>query len=109
MGTIPTEMPYTFAEVASCKDKPQDLARDWKNLKSFDGLTNPRKFCGSKIIYYFQFKNLLNCRRDTKGYKTLQEWFADPELKEELWRDTVHRNRRDKAPYPNPTDVYECH
>ena len=109
MATIPTEMPYTFAEVSSCKDKPHELAGDWKNLQTFDGLTNPRKFCGNTIIYYFQFKNMLKCRRDSKGYKTLEEWFTDPELKEELWRDTVHRNRREKAPYPNPTDVYECH
>jgi len=37
------------------------------------------------------------------------EIFADDELREKLWKDTVKRNRRDKAPYPNPTDVYECH
>ena len=109
MTSVPTEMPYTFAEVLSCKDKPQDLPKDWENLKAFDGLTNPRKFCGSKIIYYFQFKNLLRCRRDTKGYKTLEEWFATPELKEELWKEVVRRRVDETHPNPRPVDVYETH
>ena len=46
---------------------------------------------------------------DSKKYKTIEEWFEDPELKEKLWKDSVHRNRREKAPYPSPVDIYECH
>lgn len=108
--TAPTQMPYTFDDILKCKDIDDDkLNKDWKNLYIFDALSNPRKFCGNPIIYKYQFKNLLNCRRGTKGYKTIQEWFDDPELRQKLWEQTIKRNRRDKSPYPSATDVYECH
>lgn len=107
---IPENMPYTLEQVMKCKDITLDaVMKDYKALCDFDAETNPRKFCGNKTIYNYQFKELLKCRRDSKGYKTLQEWFEDPLLKEKLWKDSIHRNRRDKAPYPSPTDVYECH
>lgn len=110
MTTIPETMPYTIEEVLACKDITQEMVwKDYLNLKAFPADTNPRKFCGNKTIYQYQFKELLKCRRDTKNYKTIEEWFADPELKEKLWQDSVKRNRRDKVPYPSPTDVYECH
>ena len=38
----------------------------------------------------------------------LSEIFFDEELKEKLWKKTIKRNRRDKDPFPNATDVYEC-
>lgn len=107
---IPEQMPYSLQEVMNCKNiEPGVVWRDYQLLSKFDADTNPRKFCGNKVIYQYQLKELLKCRRDSKGYKTLDEWFADPVLKEKLWKDTIHRNRRDNAPYPNPTDVYECH
>ena len=107
---MPEKMPYTIEEVLACKDITQEMVwKDYLNLKAFPADTNPRKFCGNKTIYQYQFKELLKCRRDTKNYKTIEEWFADPELKEKLWKDSVKRNRRDKVPYPSPTDVYECH
>ena len=110
MTAIPTSMPYTIDDILGCKTcDEKTLRNDYKSLVKFDALTNPRKFCGNKIIYHYQLLNLLNCRRDGKNYKTLMEIFADDELREKLWKDTVKRNRRDKAPYPNPTDVYECH
>ena len=104
------KMPYSFDDILSSKDIDKEtLQKDWKNLCEFPADTNPRKFCGNPIIYKFQLKNLLNCRRDTKGYKTLEEWFADPVLKDELWKLTVKMNRRKKATIPSPTDIYECH
>jgi len=107
---IPDKMPYCLNDILSCKDiNLEAVHRDYGNLCKFPADTNPRKFCGNKTIYQYQFKELLKCRRDSKGYKTIREWFEDPELKEKLWKDSVHRNRRDKAPYPSPTDVYECH
>jgi len=107
---VPKKMPYTFEEILSCKDiNEKQIARDWANVKKFDALTNPRKFCGNKIIYKYQFQNLLNCRRGTKGYRTLEEWFSDDSLKEELWQLTVNINLKDRALYPCATDVYECH
>ena len=110
MSAIPTSMPYTIDDILGCKTcDEKTLKKDYESLVKFDALTNPRKFCGNKIIYHHQLLNLLNCRRDGKKYKTIMEIFADDELREKLWKDTVKRNRRDKAPYPNPTDVYECH
>jgi hypothetical protein len=110
MSAIPEQMPYTFAEILACKTRtPAELQRDFKNLKKFDGLTNPRKFCGNPILYHYQMKNLLECKREGKDWKKLEDWFADPILKEKLWKDTIIRNRRDKSPCPNKTDVYECH
>lgn len=107
---VPKKMPYTFEEILACKDiNEKQIERDWANVKKFDALTNPRKFCGNNIIYKYQFQNLLNCRRGTKGYRTLEEWFSDDSLKEELWQLTVKINRRDKSLYPSATDVYECH
>ena len=107
---IPEKNPYTIDDILSCKTCDEKaLKRDYKNLCDFDALTNPRKFCGNKIIYHYQLLNLLNCRRGNKGYKTLPEWFADEELKQKIWEHSIQRNRRDKCPYPSPTDVYECH
>jgi len=102
--------PYTLEDILSCKTIDETtIKKDYEKLCEFDALTNPRKFCGNKIIYHYQLLNLLNCRRAGKGYKTIIEWYEDDELREKLWADTLHRNRRDKAPIPNPTDVYECH
>ena len=108
--SIHENMPYTYEQVLKCKDITEDeLKKDYKALCDFKADTNPRKFCGNKILYHYQMKNILACKRGNKGYKTLEEWFADPELKEKLWKDAIKRNRRSKAPYPSPTDVYECH
>ena len=110
MSEIPALMPYTYEEVSGCKVRGKaELDRDYQSLINFDGLSNPRKFCGNKILYHYQMKNLLACRRGTKGWRTLEEWFSTPESKEKLWQDAIKRNRRDKVPYPNATDVYECH
>lgn len=104
---IPLKMPYTIEDIENCKDIDHDkVCKDFINLCKFEADTNPKKFCGNKILYNYQFRNLLKCKRE-KG-KTLYEIFDDEELKEKLWRDSVKRNRRDKAPYPSPTDVYEA-
>jgi len=101
--------PYTFEEVSACKDiSVEDALKDYHNLVDFPASNNPRKFCGNPCLYKYQLKNLLNCRRDAKSYKTLEEWFNDPILKEKLWNDTIIRNRR-KCIRPSETDVYECH
>jgi len=106
---IPEKMPYTFEDIKLCKNQEDNnsLMRDWRNLVKFDALSNPKKFCGNKILYQFQFERLLKCRRNNK--LILEEIFADEDMKQKLWSDAVHRNRRDKAPYPSPTDVYEAH
>ena len=108
--SVPESMPYTYEEVFNCKTRSLDeLKKDFKSLVNFKADVNPRKFCGNKILYHYQMKNLLACRRGNPNWKTLKEWFDDDELKEQLWKDSIVRNRRDKSPYPSPTDVYECH
>ncbi len=109
MNTVPEMNPYTFEDIETCKDITIDnVKKDYLKLIEFEANTNPRKFCGNKVIYQYQFRELLKCRRDG-NFKTIKEWFDNPVFKEKLWKDTVKRNRRDPAPFPNPTDVYECH
>ena len=106
----PTKMPYSYDDILNCKDRTdEELCRDYKNLVDFKADANPRKFCGNNTLYYYQFQNLLNCRRDSKNYLTLKEVMDNPVEKEKLWKETIHRNRRDKDPLCSPTDVYECH
>jgi len=103
----PEKMPYTYEDILNCKRiSITDIERDYNNLVKFKADTNPKKFCGNKILYHYQFKNLLQCKR--QGKKTLKEIMDDPELKEKLWKDTIHRNRRDKAVYPSACDVFEA-
>jgi len=104
-------MPYSFEEVQSCKNITLERVKcDYKKLREFPADTNPRKFFGNPIIYQYQLKNLLNCRRGKKNYKTLKEWFDDPILREKLWKHTIQRNRRGQInAIPRPSDVYECH
>jgi len=103
----PKKMPYTYEDILNCKRISHHYRMcDYNNLVKFKADTNPKKFCGNKILYHYQFKNLLQCKR--QGKKTLKEIMDDPELKEKLWKDTIHRNRRDKAVYPSACDVFEA-
>ena len=107
---IPEKNPFTIDDILNCKKFDEKiLIKDYQSLINFKADINPRKFCGNKIIYQHQFPHLLNCRRDTKNYKTIYEYFKDETLKEKLWKETIHRNRRDDCPIPSATDIYECH
>jgi len=109
MTAIPEMNPYTFEDIEKCKDITiEEVKKDYNNLIKFPANTNPRKFCGNKTIYQYQFRELIKCRRDG-NFKTIQEWFDDAVLREKLWKESIQRNIRDKSPYPSPTDVYECH
>ena len=101
---------HSIQDVKDAKDITLDEVRhDYQLLNDFDALTNPRKFCGNPIIYKYQLTNLLNCRRGSKNYTTLEEELSDPKLNEKLWEETRKRNRRDKAVGPSEVDLYECH
>jgi|9_EtaG_2_1085328.scaffolds.fasta_scaffold05009_2 hypothetical protein len=90
--------PYTFDDVLRAKKfHPSVLRDDFKKLVDFKADTNPKKWCGNKILYHYQFKNLLNCKRDKKNYKSLQEMFENPDDLQKLWDDTIKRNRRKKG------------
>ena len=72
--SIPKTCPHTFQDVLDAKDITLEKREgNYKTLKDFPADTNPRKFCGNPLIYHYQMKNLLNCRRGTKGYLTLEE------------------------------------
>tara|TARA_R110000824_G_scaffold33208_3_gene106566 strand:+ start:849 stop:1751 length:903 start_codon:yes stop_codon:yes gene_type:complete len=110
MTSIPEKMPYCLEDILSCKDIDlESVKKDYQSLLKFEAETNPRKMCGNKVIYEYQFRELLKCKRDSKGYKTIDQWFNDPILKEKLWNDAIKRNRNDRALFPCPTDIYECH
>lgn len=108
MTSIPLQMPYTWEEIECCKDISLDeIKKDYKKLNDFEAVNNPRKFCGNKILYNYQFRNLINCRRENQ--QLLKERYDNEEERKKLWDETIYRNRRDKCPYPSPTDIYECH
>ena len=61
----PSVCPYTLEDIQSCKDITlEQVQKDYKNLVDFKADTNPKKFCGNKVLYNYQFRNLLNCRRE---------------------------------------------
>ena len=104
---VPRFMPYDIKDIMDCKNITDKLViKDYNNLIRFTADSNPKKFCGNKILYNYQFKNLLKCKRE-KGL-TIHEIFNNNELKQKLWRDTIKRNRRDKVKFPSPTDVFEA-
>jgi hypothetical protein len=101
--------PYTLQDVIEEKTYSiGQLKKDFQNLNDFKADFNPRKHCGNKIIYHYQMLHLLNCRRGTKGYKTLPEYLEDPELANQIWAECCQRNRRDVG-VPSATDLYEAH
>ena len=102
--------PHTFNDILECKKLSLlEIRHDYQLLKDFNADVNPRKFCGNPTLYHYQLENILNCRRDNKGYKTLKECFDNPDELQKLWDETLHRNRRDKDPLCSACDVYECH
>ena len=95
MSESRVSMPYTLEEIQSCKDiSIDDVLKNFDNLNKFDGLTNPKKFAGNNILYNYQYRNLIKCRRE--GWYTIEQIFNDESLKQKLWVETVSRNRRDK-------------
>ena len=83
MTSIPEKMPYSLEDILGCKDIDlESVKKDYQSLLKFEAETNPRKMCGNKVIYEYQFRELLKCKRDSKGYKTIDQWFNDPILKE---------------------------
>lgn len=109
----PAICPHTLEDIESCKDITLELVkRDYKNLLSFDGLTNPRKFCGNKTLYYYQHRILLNCKREGTKKKpgmTFKDIFDNPVEVQKLWDECVKANRRKKAICCSATDMFEIY
>lgn len=81
----------------------EELDRDLKNLKGFAAEENANNFYGNPFLYHFQFKNLLNCRRE-KG-KTIYDIYNDKDSWDKLIDSTRKRNRGGRTAAGN---VYEC-
>ena len=84
--------PYTIEDVLNCKTISQEhILSSFRSIVKFDALSNPRKFCGNPILYHYQFKNLLNCRRE--GKLTIEEISKDSDKWNQLWKHTLDRNQ----------------
>lgn len=79
------------------------LNRDLKNLKNFDATENRNNFYGNPFQYHFQFKNLLNCKRENG--KTIYEIYDDKASWSKLIDSTRKRNRGGRTAAGN---VFEC-
>ena len=102
-----TSCPHTLKDIQSCHSYTiQDIQNDFKKLNEFNANENTRKFCGNKILYKYQFHNLLKCKREEKKYKTIEEIYESPDEIEKLWQETIKRNRR-KNGRNSARDMYE--
>ena len=114
MTTINKETPnydgITYHDILNCKNlNEEDIQKEFKKLVKLNCDENTRGFCGNKIIYHYQLENMLNTKRDTKGYLTLKEVFLCDELKKKWINQTIKINRRKKLDYIEPVDIYECY
>lgn len=80
-----------------------ELTRDLNNLKDFPADTNENSFAGNPFLYHYQFKNLLNCRR--QDGRTIYDIWADPKAQADLIEQTRQRNRGGRTAAGN---IYEC-
>ena len=81
----------------------KELQKDLDNLRKFDASENRNNFYGNPFLYHFQFKNLLNCRRE-KG-NTIYDIWNDTEEQKKLIENTRKRDRGGRTAAGN---VYEC-
>jgi hypothetical protein len=80
-----------------------ELCRDLENLNKFDANSNANNFAGNPFLYHYQFKNLLNCRR--QDGKTIYDIAADSDAWNKLIDSTKQRNRGGRTAAGN---VFEC-
>ena len=80
-----------------------ELNRDLKNLLDFTADENTNNFYGNPFLYHFQFKNLLNCKRE--GGRTIYEIYKDRAEWDKLIDSARKRNRGGRTAAGN---VFEC-
>ena len=80
-----------------------ELNKDLKNLLDFDADENTNNFYGNPFLYHFQFKNLLNCKRE--GGRTIHEIYKDRAEWDKLIDSARKRNRGGRTAAGN---VFEC-
>jgi len=80
-----------------------ELNKDLINLIDFDADENTNTFYGNPFLYHFQFKNLLNCKRE--GGRTIYEIYNDKAEWDKLIDSARKRNRGGRTAAGN---VFEC-
>ena len=80
-----------------------ELNKDLKNLLDFEAVENTNNFYGNPFLYHFQFKNLLNCKRE--GGRTIYEIYKDRAEWDKLIDSARKRNRGGRTAAGN---VFEC-
>ena len=80
-----------------------ELNKDLINLIDFDANENTNTFYGNPFLYHFQFKNLLNCKRE--GGQTIYEIYNDKAEWDKLIDSARKRNRGGRTAAGN---VFEC-
>ena len=80
-----------------------ELNKDLKNLLDFEADENTNNFYGNPFLYHFQFKNLLNCKRE--GGRTIYEIYKDRAEWDKLIDSARKRNRGGRTAAGN---VFEC-
>jgi 2-polyprenyl-3-methyl-5-hydroxy-6-metoxy-1,4-benzoquinol methylase len=94
----------TISDVETHKNiTTKELQRDLANLNKFKADANENNFAGNPFLYHFQFKNLLNCRR--QDGKTIYDIYAEPTAWQKLIDSTRQRNRGGRTAAGN---VFEC-
>jgi len=94
----------TISDIETHKNiTTKQLSKDLENLNKFEADSNENNFAGNPFLYHFQFKNLLNCRR--QDGKTIYDIAADPEAWAKLIENTKQRNRGGRTAAGN---VFEC-
>jgi len=100
----------SYDDIKNCKNITEELVdKEFSNLKKLKWDKNNLTFCGNKIIYHYQFENILATTRDVKDYKTLKDIFEDELLKEYWIGQTIKMKRRKKLDYIEAVDIFECY
>ena len=81
----------------------EELQRDLANLNRFKAKSNENNFAGNPFLYHYQFKNLLNCKRENG--KTIYDIWNDKAEWDKLIEQTKLRNRGGRTAAGN---VFEC-
>ena len=67
-----------YNDILQCKNiSIDDMKKEFKKLIKLNVEKNINSFCGNKIIYALQLKEMLKVRRNKKNFETLEEIFED--------------------------------
>lgn len=100
-----------YNDILDCKKRTEEqIDKEFSRLKKLPCKNNSRAHVGNRIVYHYNFKHLLETRRNNrKDFLLLREIFENAE-KKKWWIDyTIKLNCNDKNDYITPSDIYECY